>query len=303
MFLPPTPDKLHGALSRFSKKADIYRQDFYYEMSISCALDILQDNVLPCLSNIALLIIKPDAEAMGRIPLIIQLLSSSGYEIAYMRELHITHTQTTELWKYQWSAASIDRIIVNEKLMEMGHSFLLILKNRQYTASINHPLSAFLTKQKGSADAELRSAEHFRSVLKPLNIILNYIHTADEPADVVRELGILLSADELLNMYKGILCEGVTPYSAILEKLQDYKMADIGNPGELLLSLWKRASKGSLSPDEIALERHFYDASQKKCNLDLRLLLSSGIINQWTWEWIIAVSFFIQYGNGNEVIV
>ncbi len=303
MFLPPTPDKLHWALSRFSKKINIYRQDFYYEMSISCALEILQDNVLSCLSNIALLIIKPDAEAMGRVPLIIQLLSSSGYEIVYMRELHITHTQTTELWKYQWSAASVDRIIVNEKLMEMGHSFLLILKNRQYAASIKHPLSAFLTKQKGSADGELRSAQHFRSILKPLNIILNYIHTADEPADVVRELGILLSSDELLNMYKEIFYEGTTPYTAILAKIQDYKMADTDNPGKLLLSLWRGTNKGALSPDQIALERHFYDASQGKCNLDLRLLLSAGIINQWTWEWIIAVSFFIQYGNGNEVII
>lgn len=142
MFLPPIPDELHSAMSRSKKKLDIYCQDFYYEMSLTQACDTLQESLLFYINNVALLVIKPDAELMNRIPLIVQWLFLNGYEVLYMSELYVTHTQTTELWKYQWSTASIDRIIVNEKLMEMEHSFCCYLGTKNILqTTIIHCLS------------------------------------------------------------------------------------------------------------------------------------------------------------------
>lgn len=303
MFLPPIPNELHSAMSRSKKKLDIYSRDYYYEMSFTQAYDILQESLLFHMNNIALLIIKPDAELMNRIPQIIQWLFSNGYEILYVSELHVTHTQTKELWKYQWSSASIDRIIVNEKLMEMEHSFLLLLRNREYISTNNYPLSVRLTEQKGAANETLRSEHHLRSILKPLNIIFNYVHTADEPADVIREIGVLCGTSELPIVYTSILSGHIRPYSMILEKTRRKKAAEVGKPEELLLSLWDSARKKLYDPDRVVIEKHFFDVIQNKCFLNLRLLLLAGVIKKWTWDWLVASSFFIQYDSNNLSIL
>lgn len=303
MFVPPIPNKLHSAMSRSKKKLDIYYQDFYYEMSFTQACDTLQKSLLFHMNNVALLVIKPDAEFMNRIPLIVQWLFSNGYEILYMSELYVTHTQATELWKYQWSAASIDRIIVNEKLMEMEHSFLLLLRNKEYTATNNEPLSVHLTEQKGVANEALRSEYHLRSILKPLNIILNYVHTADEPADIIREIGILCGTYELPNVYASILSGHIKPNSMILEKIRNKKVAEVGKPEELLLSLWNNTRKELYDPDRTVIEKHLHDVVQNKCFLNLRLLLLAGVIKKWTWDWLVASSFLIQYDSNNLAVL
>ena len=303
MFLPPIPNELHSAMSRSKKKLDIYYQDFYYEMSFTQAYDTLQESLLFHMNNVALLVIKPDAVFMNRIPLIVQWLFSNGYEILYMSELYVTHTQTTELWKYQWSAASIDRIIVNEKLMEMGHSFLLLLRNKEYTATNNDPLSVRLTEQKGAAKETLRLEYHLRSILKPLNIILNYVHTADEPADVIREIGILCGTYELSNVYASILSGHIKPYSMILEKIRNKIIPEVGKPEELLLSLWNSTRKELYDPDRAVIEKHLYDVVRNKRFLNLQLLISAHVIKKWTWDWLVASSFLIQYDSNNLAIL
>lgn len=302
MFLPSTPGRLHHALSISPKKLEIYRNDFYYEWSFAQARYILQDRFLFSMRNTALLLIKPDAEMMNRIPLIIHLLDSNGYELLYGSRLRVTHTQTTELWKYQWSAATIDRIIVNEKLMGLGPSLLLLLKNRQHAVSSSLPLSAYLTEQKGAANEKLRTAEHFRTVLKPLNIILNYIHTADEPADVIREIGLLVGIADLAAVYTRILSESTISFDSLHYKKYDAD-TPVYYPRELLLLLWQNARAQISKPSQDILDQHFHDVCQNKCYLDLNLLLANNVIKQWTWEWVVAVSHFIQYNTDNPVII
>ena len=302
MFVPPSPDQLHHALSNTPQKLEIYRNDFYYEWSFNQALNILQDEFLYILKNTALLLIKPDANIMNRIPIILRLLDSNGYELLYVARLQVTHTQATEMWKYQWSAATIDRIIVNEKLMELGPSFFLLLRNRQHTHSSAQPLSAYLTEQKGAANKKLQKAENFRAVLKPLNIILNYIHTADEPADVIREIGVLVGIAGMADVYSKILAGNVISYESLPYKKHEVNIP-VYDPKELLLYLWRKA-KTHISKSSIdILDQHLHNVYQNKCHLDLSLLLATGVIKQWTWEWIVAASHFIQYNTDNQVII
>lgn len=179
----------------------------------------------------------------------------------------------------------------------------MLLRNKEYTADNNYPLSVRLTEQKGAAKETLRSKYHLRSILKPLNIILNYVHTADEPADVIREIGILCGTSELPNVYASILSGHIKPYSMILEKIKNTKTAKVGNPEELLLSLWNSIRKELCDPDRTVIEKHFYDVVQNKCFLNLRLLLLAGVIKKWTWDWLVASSFLIQYDSSNLAIL
>lgn len=89
----------------------------------------------------------------------------------------------------------------------------------------------------------------------------------------------------------------------ILEKTRRKKAAEVGKPEELLLSLWDSARKKLYDPDRVVIEKHFFDVIQNKCFLNLRLLLLAGVIKKWTWDWLVASSFFIQYDSNNLSIL
>lgn len=302
MFFPPIHNSLHPLLTLSEKKRNLYCHDFYYELSYSIATEVLRDRFLEEIMSIGLLIIKPDAEKLGRISLLLGLLHSNGYEILQILETEITAVQTMEMWKYQWSAASIDRINTNINLMKMAPSYVLILKNPRYAVSQNCPLSAILTEQKGSADEKSRSEQHFRTVLKPLNIILNYIHTSDEPMDIIRELGILFEIDKLYEVYASLSHIYANNDSISLTK-KDNALIQIDEPQKLLARVWNKI-KPEIAPSAYCqLKQHFSEVYQGKNCLNLRLLQSTGAFKMWDWEWIITVSYFIEYNNGSVPIL
>jgi hypothetical protein len=58
------------------------------------------------------------------------------------------------------------------------------------------PASLRLAQRKGHSLPARRRPDDLRSVLRPPNQILNFVHVADEPADIVRELGIFFDRRE-----------------------------------------------------------------------------------------------------------
>lgn len=302
MFLPPIHEQFHSMLTLSEKKSELYCRDLYYELSYSIAIDVLKDRFLKTIWSIGLLIIKPEAERLGRIPLILELLSSNGYEIVRTLKTEIAAVQTTEIWKYQWSAASMDRINTNINLMKMEPSYVLILKNPRYAVSQSCPLSMILTEQKGSADAKFRNESHFRTALKPLNMILNYIHTSDEPMDVIRELGILFDIDRLYEIYSSLINTNVKNDVISLAK-NSSSMGQIREPKKLLTKMWNIIKPTIAQSVYCQLEQHFSEVYQGNRTLNLRLLQSTGAIKTWNWEWIITASYFIEYYNGYSPIL
>ncbi|MEV8535770.1 hypothetical protein [Streptomyces sp. NPDC051211] len=95
-----------------------------------------------------------------------------------------------ELWRYNWHVYTTDRLELMSLMHAPADSVLLILRDDRYDGVV--PGSVRLADLKGSANPEQRGPEHLRSVLDPPNQIINFVHVADEPADVVRETGILL---------------------------------------------------------------------------------------------------------------
>jgi hypothetical protein len=64
------------------------------------------------------------------------------------------------------------------------------------------PASVRLTRDKGPTDPARRHPGQLRHLLGGSSYLLNHVHTADDPADTVRELGVLLDDAGLTEAYQ-----------------------------------------------------------------------------------------------------
>jgi hypothetical protein len=95
------------------------------------------------------------------------------------------------LWRYQLTSATLDRLAVNELLLGAGPALFLLLRSEP---GHELPGAVRLSTLKGSATLEAQKPGTLRSLLGQPNRVLSYVHVADEPADVLRELGLLFDA-------------------------------------------------------------------------------------------------------------
>src|SRR5438105_1412054 len=76
----------------------------------------------------------------------------------------------------------------------------------------------------GEASAQLRVEGQLREALQPPNAVVNFVHVADEPADLVRELGIFLARaerrEQLARLREGLSGDVTTEVCAAIVDLE-----------------------------------------------------------------------------------
>ncbi|WP_027160357.1 nucleoside-diphosphate kinase [Methylobacter luteus] len=185
-------------LSCFKEKRVIYYHDEYFMRGWSHFLSAfgLEQLLRDYLWNLGLLLAKPEAVESGKGIVIRDFLHNAGYQTLAIERLNIDAEKTHHLWRYAKGRYTDERFQLLVELMGAGPSVLFVVKHSQIDERL--PLSIRLTDLKGSTDPRERSGDCLRAVCGGMqSIFLNYIHTSDEPCDVVRELGILLNSEQL----------------------------------------------------------------------------------------------------------
>jgi len=113
-------------------------------------------------------------------------------------ERHSIHA----LWRYQWNMATPQRRALQEQIMTCFDSLVIVVRMAR---PIRVPTTVYLTDLKGPSLPADRKPEHLRTLLDSSNAILNFVHTADEPADVIRELGIYLDTAQRAACLRALL--------------------------------------------------------------------------------------------------
>ncbi|MEU9126691.1 nucleoside-diphosphate kinase [Kitasatospora sp. NPDC048540] len=170
-------------LSADPAKREAYRYDTYAReglRSFSALTDLTRSH------EFTFVVLKPDAVAGRRCELILEILRSQGWLPAAATTIRFDPLLTRELWRYQFNAASAQRIAVVDHLLGSGPALLVLLHDTRRPAGM--PASVRLTAAKGSADPEAARGTDLRSRIGRVNGLFNFIHTADDPADVIREL-------------------------------------------------------------------------------------------------------------------
>ncbi|MGQ0839459.1 hypothetical protein [Actinokineospora sp.] len=170
-------------LTRSPQKVEHYLLDPYVRHG---ARELTTD----CVLRHTFVVLKPDAVVGRRLHIVVDLLGRNGFQIVGAHRFRFTPLLTREIWRYQFNIATRDRAEVVDLLLPAGDSVLLVVADERHRPGAL-PAACRLSGLKGSADPALRGPDDLRSVLNAPTTLFNFMHTADEPADVVRELALL----------------------------------------------------------------------------------------------------------------
>ncbi len=193
----------HGAslprqLSRSSDKLDLYAADTFFVESWEDLVGIVGDGATNVASSMACLILKPDAivARVGRDAL--RWLESEGFAVIAAERVVFDRCTIREVWRYAWNAATRDRKAVMDLLMSSTPSLFVALVS-------SAPAALRLSERKGASDPSKRSSDELREILGAPVPLLNFVHTADEAADVIREIGVLFGPETRRSLYRTAL--------------------------------------------------------------------------------------------------
>lgn len=183
------------------EKRVAFERDIYFREGWSSLRPIARDAACAeLLAPLAMLNLKPDAVVGRRGHAIIDYLQVHGFDILAATEIRLGRHQSAALWQYNWNFATIDRILLSTQMYAASGTLMLLLRDRYFDGRV--PGSVRLSGLKGPVTGRERSPQHLREVLRSPHRLLNFVHVADEPADVVREVGILLSRQGLRTLFE-----------------------------------------------------------------------------------------------------
>ncbi|MCX4692834.1 nucleoside-diphosphate kinase [Streptomyces sp. NBC_01408] len=180
------PPQLLAAVTRSPVKARLFGADTYLReaaWTFGEHLDALQ--------GITLCVLKPEAAVGRRYGTALEALQEHGFRPVDVLRLRHSRLTIRETWRFQLNFADRERIATMDLCLQSLDSVLLVLQDERHRPG-DVPASVRLAALKGPATAELRRPEHLRERLGALNGLFNFVHTADEPIDVLRDLGLLL---------------------------------------------------------------------------------------------------------------
>lgn len=189
-------------LTNSAVKRELFAQDLYFRECWADAAETFGPAVHEALAPLALLSFKCDGIAGRRADATLDFLAENGFTVLASAPIRHNRHSMRELWRYNWHVYTTDRLELMTLMHSVTDSLLLIVRDDRYDGVV--PATVRLADLKGSADPAQRGPQHLRTVLAPPNQIINFVHVADEPADLVRETGIFLDRPARLHLLADI---------------------------------------------------------------------------------------------------
>lgn len=190
------PPVLPAELTADPDKRAWYTEDTYLQESLG-QLRTLTDDASSFARRHAVLLCKPDAVLARRLTPAIDWLEHNGFQIVSARRITLTRHVVRALWYFQWNIASPERRRCADRLVAAADSLVLVVRGPEQ----DEPASVLLTERKGPTDPARREPGQLRHLLGRYSYLLNLVHTPDEPADVLRELGVYFAETERADVF------------------------------------------------------------------------------------------------------
>jgi hypothetical protein len=192
-----------GFLTKLPAKAEAFAADIYFREPWSELLGRWPLPALPAqLWDLAGLILKPEAMMTGNALLGLELIRDMGGDIIFVAPVTFTRRSIRDEWRYQINKATTERIAAMDLVLQ-GADALYVLMRRPPAAT--WPAVLEVAAMKGPSDPATRSVDHLRrrigGVQDPL---VNFIHSPDEPADLIRQWGVLFPAKVRQDIYQAM---------------------------------------------------------------------------------------------------
>lgn len=198
----PTAADLERLTSCPAKRAE-YANDLYFRESWPDVASIFGGAAMAMLESVVLVSFKPDAVVGRRMRATLDYAVAHGFRPLAAAPLAYTRHSMRELWRYDWHIYPVDRLRFSTLWYTCADVAALAFRDVRPQVGVSG--AARLAALKGAAVASQRKPDQLRSLLRPPNQILNFVHVADEPADVVRELGIFFDRPARRSMLAAIV--------------------------------------------------------------------------------------------------
>jgi len=175
-------------------KAQAYRSDFVSEQAWESLCRVWGNRVCDFIYDHSFVLIKPEAIARRSSRSVLLFLLDMGLIPVAVAQAPVDRNAAHLIWRFQWNAATVDRVRLTNMVNAQSASIMILVRD---AAPGPVPTSVKLWGMKGSAHADRRGKQHLRTLLRMHNRMLGFVHTPDEPADLVRDLSILLSGSTL----------------------------------------------------------------------------------------------------------
>lgn len=177
-----------GRLTEVEGKDVVFAADIWArEGWASAALALGETEAQRFANLVAVTWLRPDALAAGSARRVLDAVRERGFRVLAARPVHLDAAGSRALWAYMFRWATVERLWLLDAVVALGPGLLVLWGDDTDNPG---PASARLTAQKGNGAPARRDEQSLRGVAGAVNRVLTMVHTADEPADVIRELAI-----------------------------------------------------------------------------------------------------------------
>jgi hypothetical protein len=191
-------------LSSTSEKRVLFGLDPYFRDAWLDIQDLLAaDAAEGWLRSSALLVLRPDSIAARVGARILRGASDNGFIPIASLPVRFHRHMVRELWRHDLNGTPPDRLDLLELLMGQTDSLFVLLRDEKPARATT--AADRLRQLKGPSRPHHRGPHHLRALADVGEAsVLTYLHAADEPIDVVREIGILFGREQRTALVRAV---------------------------------------------------------------------------------------------------
>ncbi|MFI0742325.1 hypothetical protein ACH4PU_30265 [Streptomyces sp. NPDC021100] len=167
-------------------RGDAYLREVWAELSMAGGTE----GAYRFAEQVGLLWVRPDCFAAGKARAVLAAVRAAGFRAVGTEVVRLDWRGVRSLWAYELARATRERLWLLDAVAGLGPSLLVLYADDRPGEK---GVARRLTSLKGSNDPLARSAGSLREVTGSPNRALTMVHTANDGADVVREMGVLCS--------------------------------------------------------------------------------------------------------------
>ena len=150
-------------------------------------------------------IFKPEAVLSRNISCGLELIQDLPLVPVFSSSVRYNRHSIRAAWQYQINKATSERLEAMDLLLQAAEGFYVLFLVQG--DNLSRPAIVDFNEVKGPADPREREGKHFRKRIPGVqDNLVNYFHSVDEPADIVREIAVLFSESDRRKLLDSVDC-------------------------------------------------------------------------------------------------